>query len=127
MIHLDTHVVAWLFAGTLERLPPTVKQRLEAEELAISPMVMLELQYLHEIGRTSETGPAVVADLAERIGLRMAESEFSAVAATAAGLSWTRDPFDRLIAAHSLVDDVALLTSDQTIRDHLPRAVWDSP
>jgi PIN domain nuclease of toxin-antitoxin system len=43
----------------------------------------------------------------------------------AADLSWTRDPFDRLIAAHAIVANASLVTADDTIREHLPLAVWD--
>jgi PIN domain nuclease of toxin-antitoxin system len=43
----------------------------------------------------------------------------------AAGLTWTRDPFDRLIAAHAIVADAPLLTADRTILDNLPQAIWD--
>jgi PIN domain nuclease of toxin-antitoxin system len=40
-------------------------------------------------------------------------------------LSWTRDPFDRLISAHAIVANVPLITADETIREHLHLAVWD--
>jgi PIN domain nuclease of toxin-antitoxin system len=43
----------------------------------------------------------------------------------AAGLSWTRDPFDRLIAAHAILADATLLTADRTILANLPQAAWD--
>jgi len=42
----------------------------------------------------------------------------------AAELTWTRNPFDRLIAAHAIVADVPLVTADETIRDNLPLATW---
>jgi PIN domain nuclease of toxin-antitoxin system len=40
-------------------------------------------------------------------------------------LTWTRDPFDRLIAAHAVVADAPLVTAHRTILEHLPQAVWD--
>jgi PIN domain nuclease of toxin-antitoxin system len=39
-------------------------------------------------------------------------------------LSWTRDPFDRLIAAHSIVANSPLITADETILENLPLATW---
>ena len=42
----------------------------------------------------------------------------------AASLGWTRDPFDRMIAAHAIVADAPLLTADRTILEHLPLATW---
>ena len=38
---------------------------------------------------------------------------------------WTRDPFDRLIAAQAIVADAPLVTADRTILEHLPLATWD--
>lgn len=43
----------------------------------------------------------------------------------AASLAWTRDPFDRLIAAHAIVAGAPLITADQTIQENLSLAVWD--
>ena len=46
LIHLDTHVVCWLYAGRLELLSPAARGAIERATLAVSPMVGLELQYL---------------------------------------------------------------------------------
>jgi len=124
MMHLDTHVVVWLYAGLLDKFPTAAQGRLEQEKLVISPMVALELQYLYETRRTTEPGYLVVRDLESRIGLTVAETAFIDVAAAAASLSWTRDPFDRLIAAQAVVENVPLLTADRTIRANLALAVW---
>lgn len=121
---LDTHVVAWLYAGLLEKLPEQAKEHIEREVLLVSPMAVLELQYLHEIGRLAIPGGAVLADLQHRIGLRVAETPFHLIASAALDLSWTRDPFDRLIAGHSLAENLPLLTADASIRQHLSSAVW---
>lgn len=40
-------------------------------------------------------------------------------------LSWTCDPFDRLISAHAIVANAPLVTADEKIREHLPLAIWD--
>ena len=63
MIYLDTHVVVWLYAGLTTRLRPAARDLLNTSDLAISPMVCLELQYLYETGRTTEPGGTVVQDL----------------------------------------------------------------
>lgn len=122
---LDTHVVAWLYAGKIEKFPARAQARIDADFLAVSPMVTLELQYLHEIGRLRATGDAVVDDLRKRVGLRVSDTSLDRVIAAAFSLSWTRDPFDRIIAAHCLVEQTPLLTADGAIREHLPLALWD--
>jgi PIN domain nuclease of toxin-antitoxin system len=125
VIHLDTHVVVWLYAGDLRRFSPAARRRLGGEELRISPMVALELQYLHEVGRISEAAGVVLSDLSRKLGLSQAEGEFSSVAAAAVGFGWTRDPFDRLIVAHAAVHGATLLTKDRLIRRNYRHAVWD--
>ena len=125
LLMLDTHVVVWLYAGLVEKVPPRARQALETSSLSVSPMVLLELQYLYEIGRLNCAGDVVLADLRSRVGLNVESTPFELVAAAALGLVWTRDPFDRLIAAHSLATQNPLLTADATMREHLPSAVWD--
>jgi PIN domain nuclease of toxin-antitoxin system len=125
VIHLDTHVVVWLYAGDLRRFSPAARRRLGGEELRISPMVVLEMQYLHEVGRISEDTGVVLSDLSRKLGLAQAEGDFSSVAAAAVDLGWTRDPFDRLIVAHAALHGATLMTKDRLIRRNYHRAVWD--
>lgn len=124
-MHLDTHVVAWLFAGHLSHLPQAVRHRLDSEPLAISPIVELELAYLHEIGRTTQPPEVVVPELRDSVGLTVSDAPFRSVAAAAVSLLWTRDPFDRLIVAQAIVEGETLLTKDERIRKNVELAAWD--
>lgn len=124
LIRLDTHVVAWLHAGLVDRFSDTAAELISACELVVSPMVDLELTHLFEIGRLRVTGADVVADLSERIGLRRSEVSVGALVAVASTLSWTRDPFDRLIVADALAAACPLLTKDEQIRARVDLARW---
>jgi PIN domain nuclease of toxin-antitoxin system len=124
LTYLDTHVVVWLYAGLMERFPPSVRERLEGP-LAVSPVVELELQYLFEVGRTTVAAEEVISDLRSRIGIETADASLIAVVDVARELSWTRDPFDRLISAQAINDDVPLLTADETLLEHLDFAIWE--
>ena len=124
MIRLDTHVVAWLFAGELERLSKHALAAVENEDLGISPIVELELTFLHEIGRLTVGGTHIINDLRERIGLTSSDRTMSSVVAAAADLGWTRDPFDRLIVGDALAAGSELVTKDGTIRRHVGLARW---
>ena len=126
VIALDTHVVVWLWAGDRVRIEP-IRALLEAHELRISPIVTLELQYLHEIGRTTAPGATVVADLAARIGLGVSPAPLADVVARSLGLGWARDPFDRLIVATAMADGASLLTRNATIRANFSGAIWTDP
>jgi len=125
VIHLDTHAVAWLYAGDLARFPRPVREVLEEEDLIVSPMVELELELLYEIRRIADHGRTILDDLIGRVGLRVSSAPFHRVVAAAAQLDWTRDPFDRLIVGQALADAARLVTRDRSIRRHYRAALWD--
>ena len=120
---IDTHVFVWLFEQS-RQIPGAVGRRLNREQLAVSPFVKLELAYMHEIGRLRPTVDAVVDELSGRLEMVLADVAASAVCDVAVGLNWTRDPFDRLIAAHALASGLTLITRDERMRRHLPLAWW---
>ena len=124
MIYLDTHIVVWLYAGLLEKFSQSIQAILNENEILISPIVRLELEYLYEIERVREPAHVLVADLADRIGLRVCEKDFNAVVSQAIKLTWTRDPFDRLIVANAALNDNILISRDQNILDFYPHARW---
>lgn len=116
----------WLYAGLLERLPKSARALIAGErKLRISPLVSLELAYMHEIGRARDPAPMMLAALRQSTGLEVADVSLAELTDTALGLTWTRDPFDRMIAAQAIVADAPLVTADRTILEHLPLATWD--
>lgn len=67
----------------------------------------------------------MIDDLRVKIGLGMDAASFEDVVVEAAKLSWTRDPFDRLICATARVATAPLLTKDVTILANEPTAFWE--
>lgn len=124
LIHLDTHVVCWLYAGRVDLLSPAARAVIDREALAVSPMVGLELQYLREIGRIRHGAKRILAALRRDVGLALSDLPFAAVAARAQTFSWTRDPFDRLIAAEAELARARLVTRDDLLRRCLRCALW---
>ena len=124
VIRLDSHVVVWLYAGQVERLSSRARALLEDHDAVISPIVELELTFLHEIERITASADQITADLRERIGLARSPVPFQSVVAAASLLRWTRDPFDRLIVGDSLAAGATLITKDSTIRAEVPSALW---
>lgn len=124
MIYLDTHVVAWFYSGQAGLLPRPVLRLLEREPARISPMVVLELELLFEVGRTAHPAAPVVEALQSELGVQVCELPFQEVVRGALAQSWTRDPFDRVIVAQAAVRRSRLLTKDQSIRDHYDQAIW---
>lgn len=124
MIYLDTHVLVWLYAGRPDLLPAGARALIDANALLVSPIVALELQYLHETGRTNEPAAPVMDMLARQIGLRRCDLPFADVVDASLQESWTRDPFDRIIVAHARLRGTPLLTKDRNIHEHFDEAVW---
>lgn len=125
MIYLDTHVVVWLYAGYANKFSQLARELINEYEIYISPIVRLELRYLHEISRVTEDVGAIVTDLSNRIGLKVCDKNFETVVDQALCLSWTRDPFDRIIAANASLNDNILITKDQNMLAHYPYARWE--
>jgi PIN domain nuclease of toxin-antitoxin system len=101
-----------------------VRDLLDAEEPFVSPMVELELTYLYEVGRVTEPAAAPLSALRRAIGLQTADVSLVTLVKAAADIAWTRDPFDRMIAAQAMVAGAPLATADRAIRDNLPLAIW---
>ncbi len=123
MIFLDTNAVIYLYSGHKDFSARAVKL-LSENDCFISPLVQLELQYLHEIGRGNKKAQTVVDVLAREIGLSIHEHSLDKIIRAAVEMSWTRDPFDRLITAHAKATNCYLVTSDRTIQKHYAKAVW---
>lgn len=113
---LDTHFLVWLLQDStrlrayrwLDRYRPWT----------VSPVSLLEIALLIEAGRMHgrvlQLADAIVADsrfLVDEVPLLQ-------LARQALPFGWTRDPFDRLLAAHSAVRRLPLCTVDATLRAH---------
>lgn len=115
-ILLDTHFLVWLVLASkrLADFPWLNRYR----PWGISPVSLFEVQFLAEVGKISVNNPkftqTVMNDprfIVDDIGIEILVNQ-------ALALTWTRDPFDRLLAAHSLARRVPLCTTDRVIRSH---------
>jgi len=124
MLFLDTHVIVWLYQKELDRFTAKALNILEDESLYISPSVLLELEYLYEIKRISENSKTIIDYLTGRIGLETDPVSFLPIAERARTMKWTRDPFDRIIAAQADFHDAGLLSKDRIILKYYSKAFW---
>ncbi len=125
-VHLDTHILVWLYADPKRTWPAAVRHLLETAPLRYAPMARLELHYLHEIGRLKVAPAVLLAALSAPLGLRECQQPFSAVVEYAQTLLWTRDVFDRLIVAQAMAAQALLISRDAAITQHFEGAVWDA-
>jgi PIN domain nuclease of toxin-antitoxin system len=126
VIYLDTHVVVWLYAALTSKLSNKAIEAIETNQLLISPMVQLELQYLKEIDRITANCALIIETLNCSIGLEICDQSFIHTVTEAIDLTWTRDPFDRIIVAQSHARQIPLLTKDQYILQNSPLAFWET-
>lgn len=118
---LDTHFVIWLTLQSrrLSEFPWLDRYR----PWGVSPISLLEIQYLAEIGRVEVRNPAFTDQLLNDPRFIVDEVPLLSLVRHALELSWTRDPFDRLLTAHSATRRISLCTTDRLIRTHHPLIV----
>lgn len=102
----------------------SLKTMLNEHEIWICPIVRLELQYLHGIGRVTEPSQVIISDLADRIGLQVCGKDFNAIISRALQVTWTRDPFDRVIVANAALNENILISKDRNILDNYRHTRW---
>ena len=124
MIYLDTHVVVWLYEGLTEKLSPAVQRAIDENELFVSGMVLLELKFLYEIKKITNTPSKIITDLEKSIELQLCDIPLRDIVEKATNLTWTRDPFDRVIVANAAFHKHPLITKDAVIHKNYQLSVW---
>ncbi|WAC60878.1 type II toxin-antitoxin system VapC family toxin [Brevundimonas sp. SL130] len=126
MTHLDTQVALWLYYRLDRQISrPAQAQLAQARDLRLSPLVLVEIEILIEIGRVKlKTADLLLRDLQDRLDLALSDASMTAVSEAACRFAWTRDLFDRLIVANAMADGATLITADQMILRHFDKAVW---
>jgi PIN domain nuclease of toxin-antitoxin system len=123
--YLDTNALLWLSEGSLAGVSPKIDRLLEQADLYFSAMVLLELEFLYEIKRSKRPARDIQRKVEHELGVRLCELPFATIASAALDEKWTRDPFDRMIVANAKANGFAyLVSSDENIRKHYPRAIW---
>jgi PIN domain nuclease of toxin-antitoxin system len=125
IVYLDTNAVLALAGRGTARFSVPARRLVEHGDLFFSPMVLLELEYMYEIGRAAVRARDLQRKLEHELGIRTCDLPFAEVANAALDEKWTRDPFDRVIVASAKLRGLApLISSDQKIAQHYQRTVW---
>jgi PIN domain nuclease of toxin-antitoxin system len=123
--YLDTHTAVLLHTGIFEKLADEGRKQIETSNLLISPMVLVELEYLFKRKRIGVDARTLYTNLNADFGVEVCSIPFARIAWEATGIGWTQDPFDRLIVAQAATNNRApLITRDRVIREHYNQAVW---
>lgn len=112
---LDTHVVLWLL-GDSARLPAGWTAAIaSAEHVALSAVVGWEVAVRRSLGRLTAPDPDEMADVLTSAGYEHLEVSW-AHAVASAELPWHhRDPFDRLLVAQAVTEDLTLVSVDPAV------------
>lgn len=112
---LDTHFLIWLTLRSprMREFPWMARYT----PWLISPVSLLELQFLGEVGRI-EIEPEFFDLVRKDRRFVVDEPSFDALISAAIPLNWTRDPFDRMLCAHSTIRRTPLCTLDRTVLAH---------
>lgn len=113
---LDTHFLIWLLLGSsrLKEFPWLDKYR----PWGVSPISLLEVQYLAEVGRIEIENPEFTETLLNDPRFLVDEVPLFSLIQHAMRVAWTRDPFDRLLAAHSAARRTPLCSVDQIVLEN---------
>lgn len=115
---LDTHVFLWLL-GAPELVPERLRDELAQpeSELLVSAVSALEVATKVRLGKLDSARHLVATWSARVQDLRAVELPVSTEHALLAGsLDWPhRDPFDRLLVAQALVENLTVVSSDHQI------------
>ncbi len=125
---LDTHAVLWaLFEPA--RIPEATRSRIAdaSTELLVSAASAWEIGTKFRLGKLDGAQP-VVHGYAEHLSRLRAEEVLitSHHALTAGMLTWDhRDPFDRIIAAQSMIESLTVVTADEKLTSFAGiRTMW---
>jgi PIN domain nuclease of toxin-antitoxin system len=121
---LDTHAAVFLWEGRGEIFGTGSRELLERALLHVSPLVRLELGFLREVGKLKVEPGEILGALTGEYGVTVTADPMDRLVPLAMPLSWTRDPFDRLLVATALLHEAPLITRDARIREHFAGAIW---
>ena len=113
---LDTHFLLWLVLESNRRTQFPWLHRYRP--WGVSPVSFLEIQFLAEVGKLSVKNPEFAQTVMNDPRFIVDGIALDTLVSHALPLTWTRDPFDRLLAAHSAARHVSLCTTDPAIRTH---------
>lgn len=115
VILLDTNALLWLDVGH-RRAGPLSRW---GGRLHASPASLLEIQFLLEVGRVRLRNGTTIEHLAADVRWTLDDPPSVPWFDEARGVTWTRDPFDRLLVAHARHRNWRLATGDGHLLERL--------
>lgn len=122
---LDTHAFAWALAHSA-RLPEPVRDRITdpANDVWVGAATVYELDYKRSLDRELAILPADLVAAGVRLGYAWLDitPEHARIAANLDRDH--KDPWDRLIAAQAIAEDLTVVTKDRALAALGARSIW---
>lgn len=120
-ILLDTHIFMW-WNGELNRLSPAMRSFCEDKEniLILSHVSIWEMQIKSQLGKISfhQPLPEIIKSQQRDNDIELLPIATEHIYALAKLPNHHRDPFDRLLIAQSITEEIPLLTVDSVFRHY---------
>jgi PIN domain nuclease of toxin-antitoxin system len=125
---LDTHVLLWWWSEP-EKLPPRVRALVtdRRNRILVSSATAWEISTKHRIGKYPEGG-RVVEEWGERVqtdGFQELPVLWSHALKAGALPGDHRDPFDRMLAAQSILESVPIASGDVVLSAFGAERIWN--
>lgn len=124
---LDTHILIWWFAGD-RKLIKRVKARIDdpGNDVFVSAATAWELATKYRLGKMPEAEFLVSNFFAQLDAWHFEKLPLTVEHGHRAGLlpGDHRDPFDRMLAAQAIIEDLVLVTADPELAGLGARVVW---
>lgn len=119
---LDTHVIAWFAVGDA-RLREPARSAVEApNELFVSAVIAYEYADLVERGRLGNAPR--FNSIADDLALVVLDYPASAWRMGSKLPLIHKDPIDRMMIAHAMLEDLTIITADEHIRQYPVKTLW---
>jgi PIN domain nuclease of toxin-antitoxin system len=126
-ILLDTHTILWLVNG-YEKLSSSAKELLlnDEHELFISVVSLWEMAIKVSLGKLSELdgGVGVVISKLESMPIEVLPITTDCIKTVESLPFIHRDPFDRMLVATAVSNDMTILTADSNIPQYSASCIW---
>jgi PIN domain nuclease of toxin-antitoxin system len=124
---LDTHALLWWFSGESQMSAPARKAiGSERNDILVSAATAWEIATKHRLGKLPDATP-----LAMQLEARILDQGFLPLSITlghalAAGAlpGPNRNPFDRMIVAQAMIDDLAIVSNEEEFDSYGVKRVW---
>ena len=125
---LDSHALLWFLRGDDDRFPSQMRELIEDPTTAVWVSVAsqweLMIKALGRRLRLPDAPERFLVDLPQEAGFRVLPIHERHVAVLAELPAIHSNPFDRMLIAQALVENLELVTGDDVLRGYPVRTIW---